>query len=250
MKHYVYKITDIQTGQFYFGSRSHKEPENDDYVGSMKTWIPENENRLIKEIIKDDFQTREDAIEFESKIIQKHIDDTLNENYHIPNKGFHTFGNKQIAKKISNANKGKTPWNFGKKNVYSKEALMRMSNAAKGRVFDVEVRDKISKANKGKLSGDRNPMYGMCGDKNPNYGNNWTDDMKEKLSKKFKGKVRRNPIPVLQYDLNGSFIREWKTIKSACDELNIRASGISSVLTGRYSHSGGYIWKYKNNYVE
>jgi len=249
MIHYVYKITDTETGQYYFGSRSHEDPENDEYMGSMKSWTPEDEYRLVKEIIKDDFKTREDAIEFEDNIIGDYIDDELNENYHRPNKGFHTLGNKEIANKISKANKGKTPWNYGKTNVYSEETKERMAKSAKGRVFDKSVRDKISKANKGRLVGDKNPMYGMTGSKNPNYGNHWTDEMKEHLSKKFKGKARGKTKSVLQYDLNGNFIKEWKTIKSACDKLNLRPSGISNVLSGRYSHSGGYMWKYKNKGV-
>ena len=91
-KHYVYKITDPKTKQFYFGSRSHKNPNMDSYMGSYISWNPEDESRLVKEIIKDDFKTREDAIEFESNLIEKYIDNELNENYHIPNKGFHVVG--------------------------------------------------------------------------------------------------------------------------------------------------------------
>lgn len=248
MKHYVYKITDPETNHYYFGSRSCEVNVEEDieYMGSMKTWKPEDETRLLKEIIKDDFKTREEAIEFESSTIEEHIDDELNENYHIPNKGFHTFGSNEVAKKISKANKGKAPWNFGKVNVYSDDTLEKMSNSAKGRIFSKKTRNKISKANTGKLKGEKNPMYGICGDKNPNYGNSWTDEMKNELSKKFTGKVRGKTKSVLQYDLDGKFIKEWKTIKSACNSLNLRASGISSVLSGRYKQSGGYMWEYKN----
>lgn len=44
MKHYVYKITVPKTGQYYFGSRSHETPENDDYMGSMQVWKPEDKD--------------------------------------------------------------------------------------------------------------------------------------------------------------------------------------------------------------
>lgn len=248
--HYVYKIIDTKTGQYYFGSKSSNNPENDGYMGSMKTWKPEDKTRLIKEIIKYDFKTRESAIEYESNIIKKHINDELNENYYIPNVGFHTLGNKKVSEKISRANKGKKPWNCGKMNIYSEDTIKKMSNSAKGRIISKSTRDKISKSNKGKLVGNKNPMYNMIGNKNPNYGNHWTDEMKKNLSEKFKGKIRRNPKSVLQYDLYGNFIKEWESIKSASSELNIRASGISNSLSGKYNHSGGYVWKYKNITIE
>lgn len=95
-KHYVYKITDPITNQYYFGSRSNEDPKTDTYMGSMKTWKPKDKSRLIKEIIKDDFETREKAIEFEAELIEDNINDNLNENYYIPNKGFHTVGYKRV----------------------------------------------------------------------------------------------------------------------------------------------------------
>jgi len=105
--HYVYKITDPKTGQFYIGSRTCDcKPENDTgYLGSMITWNPEDENRLQKEIIKNGFDDREGALEYEAKLIEQHIDNELNENYYIPTKGFHTTGKQEVAKKISMSHK-------------------------------------------------------------------------------------------------------------------------------------------------
>ncbi|MCK9576040.1 MAG: hypothetical protein WC979_00575 [Candidatus Pacearchaeota archaeon] len=92
MHHYVYRIEHIETKQFYIGSRSSKvHPRLDNYLGSMSVWKPDK-TKLKKEILKDDFICREDAIKFESDEIAKFIDDPLNENYYIPNKGFHTVG--------------------------------------------------------------------------------------------------------------------------------------------------------------
>ncbi len=36
MKHYLYKITNIYTNEFYVGVRSNKDPESDKYMGSSK----------------------------------------------------------------------------------------------------------------------------------------------------------------------------------------------------------------------
>jgi hypothetical protein len=247
MKHYVYKVTDKLTGQYYFGSRSHICPENDEYMGSMKTWIPEDKHRLVKQIIRDDFETREIAIKFESEIIGKHINDNLNENYHIPNYGFHTFGNVEIAKKISKANKGKLPWNFGKTNVYNNDTLKKMSKSAEGRIVTDEIKKKIGKSNKGKLSGSSNPMYGKFGELNPNYGNKWSLEQRKIQSEKLKKSSNPAYKQIIQLSKNGEFIREWGSIKEAANFLNINISGISSCLSGRYLHSGGYKWEYKFN---
>lgn len=90
--YYAYKITDKNTGEFYYGSRSYEgDIENDTYMGSMVTWKP-NEENLIKEIIRSDFKNRDELLEFESNLISKHIKNPLNRNYHIPSKTFHNDG--------------------------------------------------------------------------------------------------------------------------------------------------------------
>lgn len=51
--------------------------------------------------------------------------------------------------------------------------------------------------------------------------------------------------PILQFDLQGNFIKDWKSIKDAGNQLNIWASSISNVLKNRIKTAGGFIWKYK-----
>ena len=75
MKHYLYKITNIETYQYYVGVRSHNSPSTDKYMGSSsvwtKNWIKENKDILIKEIINDSFQTREEANIGEVDLLKK-----------------------------------------------------------------------------------------------------------------------------------------------------------------------------------
>ena len=54
--------------------------------------------------------------------------------------------------------------------------------------------------------------------------------------------------PVLQFDLNGNFIKEWPSAKKVEEELGIHQQNISSCCLGRYGlkTTGGFIWKYKN----
>lgn len=59
--------------------------------------------------------------------------------------------------------------------------------------------------------------------------------VKEKVSKK-----------VLQYDLNGNFIKEYNSLTEATKLNNIKSIGnISMCCNGKYKQVKGYIWKYK-----
>ncbi len=51
--------------------------------------------------------------------------------------------------------------------------------------------------------------------------------------------------PVLQYDKNGNFLREWDSIQQASSNLKINRSDIGSVCNGRHKKAGGFIWKFK-----
>ncbi len=95
--YYVYKVTHKETNQFYIGSRGcYCKPEDDiNYLGSQYSWKISKEDKkkfLHKTIIKSGFETMDSAMEFEAKLIYENIDDPLNENYHIPNKFYHTTG--------------------------------------------------------------------------------------------------------------------------------------------------------------
>jgi len=53
--------------------------------------------------------------------------------------------------------------------------------------------------------------------------------------------------PVIQYDINMKFIKEWDSIVSASKELGIGGNSITTCCKGKYKSAGGYIWKYKSN---
>lgn len=58
----------------------------------------------------------------------------------------------------------------------------------------------------------------------------------EKISKSYPKK------PVIQFDLQGNFIKEWKTLTSAKKHYK----GVANVVTGLAKSAGGYKWTYKN----
>lgn len=53
-------------------------------------------------------------------------------------------------------------------------------------------------------------------------------------------------IPILQYDLNGNFIREWGGQNEASERLNIPQGNICKCCNGFRNSAGGFIWRYKN----
>jgi hypothetical protein len=95
-------------------------------------------------------------------------------------------------------------------------------------------------------SGECNPNYGkkltkdhkmkcslkLRGDKNPFYGKKHSEDAIKKFSK-----------PILQYSIDGKFIKEWNSIRSAERELKI--SSISTCCHKKLLSSGGFIWRFK-----
>lgn len=50
---------------------------------------------------------------------------------------------------------------------------------------------------------------------------------------------------VLQYDLDGNFIKEWPSSKKAAEELKISSGNIRSVCNGQRKTCANFIWKYK-----
>lgn len=58
--------------------------------------------------------------------------------------------------------------------------------------------------------------------------------------------VGRKGRHVLKYKLDGSFVCEYDSLKSAAKSNGCGYSSISSCCSGKYKSSGGFIWKYKS----
>jgi len=185
MKHYVYRIDDLITGEYYFGSRScNCKIEDDNYMGSMKTWEPEDKSRLVKTILKSNFRKRETAIKYESKIIKENIDDTLNRNYHVPNSGFHVLGlprSKTTRDKIAKGLIGNTN---GIGHGVSDEHRAKISKLKKGKPISQSVRDKISKSLMGRVTSDDTRQ--KLSDVSRSYWESISPDERKRLCVNFK----------------------------------------------------------------
>lgn len=62
-----------------------------------------------------------------------------------------------------------------------------------------------------------------------------------------KRKAQKHNKPILQFDLNGNFIKEYESITQASKELNIKIDYISSCCLGRRRKTKGYVFKFKND---
>lgn len=79
---------------------------------------------------------------------------------------------------------------------------------------------------------------------------NAIDNLKGKKILKSEEWVKNNAEsikkPILQYDLNNNFIKEWKSAQDVENELGLSRKNISANLRNKTKHAYKYIWKYKN----
>lgn len=53
------------------------------------------------------------------------------------------------------------------------------------------------------------------------------------------------PIPVVQYDLDGNFIKRFDSLINAAASLNLSKHNLSSCCNGKQKSYGGYLWAYE-----
>ena len=129
----------------------------------------------------------------------------------------------ETKQNISKGKIGTKGWPKGTKR--SKEFSEKISN-------NKERSEKISIGNKGKQkpgSGHNKPL---------------SNNHKNSISKNSKG-ISRNQEPVLQYNKQGNFIKEWISQTEASKHLNIKQGDISNVARNKQKTAGGFIWRKK-----
>ena len=125
-----------------------------------------------------------------------------------------------------------------------------------------EIRKKISEACKGLQAGEKNPMFGKNHSEKTkkkmsvSIRKSMTSDVCKKISDSKKGKPAHNKgVPmseeqkkklskkVLQFTLNGEFIREWPSI-SECGRNGFSTGAIWSCCNGKLKTHKGFKWCY------
>ena len=95
----------------------------------------------------------------------------------------------ETRKKISEAQKGKAPWNKEKVNIYSKETRKKMSEAKKGKTLSEETRKKMSEAHKGKTLSEETRKKISEANKGKTLSKETRKKMSENNPKYWKGKT-------------------------------------------------------------
>ena len=95
--HYVYKVTDEVTGEYYIGKRScNCSPEEDNYFGSG-IWIKEHGTKgLVREVVECK-ATRKELTKAELQLISKHRNDELCRNRTVGKWDFTVYGQKMYV---------------------------------------------------------------------------------------------------------------------------------------------------------
>lgn len=116
---------------------------------------------------------------------------------------------------------------------------------SKGRKKPKDFGDKIT-------SEERNKKIGLSNSKpKPNgFGKTHSEKMKGKPKPEGFGEIvtKNKSKCILQFNLNGEFIKEWPSGKEASRILNVSPTTIAGNAreNGINKSAGGFIWKYKN----
>lgn len=77
-----------------------------------------------------------------------------------------------------------------------------------------------------------------------NKGKKLSEETKKKIGIVSKGNTYKR-ISIIQLDLQGNEIKEWKSAAEAANDLGLNSSHISTCCCGKRKSTGGYLWKRK-----
>lgn len=78
-----------------------------------------------------------------------------------------------------------------------------------------------------------------------------SDESKEKMRQCRIGKIGGSRAkPVLQYDLDGNYVKEFVSANNADDELDLGHGSVYSACIGKKKSVGGYMWRFKQGGIQ
>ena len=204
--YYIYRITNKINGKTYIGQHKYKKL-NDKYMGSG-VLITKAKNKygienFKKEILEFDIPDVDLTNDWEQMYILFERAKGKAE-YNIADGGYGGCGHlsKETKRKISEANKGRIPWNKGKKGCFSEETRRKISKKMKGKPANnkgkhhtEETKRKISEAHKGKCLSEEHRKKLSESTKGRlvwNKDKHWSEETKRKISEANKGRQAWN----------------------------------------------------------
>lgn len=236
MKYTVYLRTNLVNGKQYVGQtnnlvrRNHQfnslKCEYNKYLDEdrLKFGVDNFDAKILAEV-----ETREDAWELEQKYIKEY-------NTVFPNGYNRAFGGR--TNKGGNVGyhngkefkKGDEPWNKGVKECFNEETLKKMSEVRKGKHNSpsTEFKKGLTPWIKGK---------------------HHTEETNEKNRLAHLGKISKKRKPVVKLTLEEEFITEYSCCKDAANAMGFKCDeSIRKACTKNGSTSGGFKWKFKEDY--
>ena len=136
-----------------------------------------------------------------------------------------------------------------------------LQEGGRGGLPSDETRRKMSDSHKGLCTGEKHPMFGKhhseeskkkmsqnhydcSGEKNPMFGKHLSEETKKKMSLSKKGKPNlKLSKQILQFTLDGEFIREWPSA-AECGRNGFDRNVIRLCCQGKYKQAYGFKWCY------
>ena len=245
----VYKHTNKINGKCYIGVVFNGRKPEHRWGIDGKNYLKNNQPKFANAIKKygwNNFEheilytnlTKEEAKEKEKELILKY--DSFQNGYNATLGGDGSLGtklSKEVKELLRQKRLGKKATEETKKKISDSEKKFRLS-------LTVEERKEIYG-----LPGKLNGMYGShrVGEQNPFYGKKHTKETKDKISKANSGRISTQRKPILQYDLEGNFIKEWPSIAKAAASLKKNGGHISQCCLHQRKNAYGYIWRHKGD---
>lgn len=231
MKGIIYKYTS-PSGKCYIGQTYRENKRKKEHINSAKSGSKCAFHKAIRKYGIDNFKY-EILIEVESESI-KELKEKLNnlEVYYI---------NKFKSNKLENGYNLTDGGTTGANNTKRKVKQWSLDGKL------IAIYDSISEI-KEKLGIETSHIYSCCGSNDiykTSYGFIWTyeeEDFKPFVRKSINKKKR----PILQYSLDGNFIKEWDSYESVVRYLNCHHGSLNNVLIGKKKSLYGYVWIYKD----
>lgn len=273
----IYKITNVETGKIYIGSTKCFEKRRSEHFGNLKnnrhhsrylqnSYNKHGEGAFVFEIIE--VCENEVLLERELYYLNKLL--KANENNHyfyklgynvcrIPSSNLGTKMSNEQKRKLSEIKKGKRP-----EHLHTKEALLARQGCQKGipkRKESIEKRQKTRMERGGYFVSDetRKKMSElMKGENHPFFGKKRSPETIEKIrlkktgqkhSEETKEKMRNSHIKneIIQFSLDGVFIKEWSGVPEVATYFNCSNSVIYSCCSGKKKQIKGFIWRRKKD---
>jgi len=234
MFHYTYKITHLETNEYYVGRHTTNNLD-DNYYGSG-VWVNKQPKTKLKKEVLQFYSSVDNLLIAEEVLICENFENPLCMNKikssSVQMGSYGLIHTEETKKYIGNLNKG-NKYRLGKN--HTENTKRKISEKAKGRKHTEEAKQKMSKSRKGQL-----PW---------NTGKKLTEQHKNKVSKSLTGRVHSEDT---REKISHSKYKKYLVIHPCgkqeiilglslwCEQNGVDRSNAVKVLSGKYKQTKGY----------